>query len=215
MEFRAVIFDLDATLIYTYPAYRYLVVGKALRKLGKPEESIFESDIDDFWFLSDKDREQIIKERWHLDPEEQFWPVFREFETTDLRKQYSRPYEDVKILGVLKDKKKKKTAIVSAAPDNIIELETGLLNHNFDAIIRAQLARGIEPKPSPQGLERCLDILQVAKQNAMYVGDAKADMEMARDAGVYRILIGRGEYNFGNVEADLTISSLNALEIIV
>jgi len=211
MKIEAGIFDLDGTLVHTKPAYRYLIVGNVLDEFHKPFTN---PQIDDFWFGSEDDRTRIIQEKWHLSPEGQFWPAFRELDTIDLRKQYTEVYPDVGILQVLRDRGIK-TGIVSAAPDHIIELETAMLSHPFGAVIRAQLVKGLRPKPSPDGLEKCLDILQVAKQNAIYVGDTRCDMETARNAGVYGILIERGEYDFGKIEADLTISSLEALSILV
>jgi len=210
MKYEAVIFDLEGALVHTKPAYRYIVVGSALSQLNR---SAPHSEIDDFWFLSDADRARIIKERWHLDPEK-FWPVFRKFDTIDLRGQYSEVYSDAGVLQVL-GKRGVKLGIVSAAPAHIIKLEVEMLNHQFDAVISAQLEEEIEPKPSPEGLEKCLNLLQVGKQGAAYIGNARCDMEMARNAQVFSVLIERGEYNFGRIEADLTITSLKALEIIV
>ena len=207
METEAAIFDLDGTLVHTKPAYRYLIVGKVLTGFCRP---FIHSQIDDFWFGSEDDRTRIIQETWHLNPEQEFWPAFRELDTIELRTQYTEVYSDIGILQVLKDRKIK-TGIVSAAPDHIIELEVGMLNHNFGAVIRAQLTKGVKPKPSPEGLEKCLDILQVAKQNAIYVGDTRCDMETARSGGVYGILIERGEYDFGKIESDLAITSLEQL----
>jgi len=59
MNIKAVIFDLDGTLVHTAPVYRYMVVGDALETLGI--ENIFKKDIDDFWFRGEKERKRIIE----------------------------------------------------------------------------------------------------------------------------------------------------------
>ncbi len=206
----AIIFDLDGTLVHTKPEYRYLVVGEALRK---SDRSAPQSQIDDFWFGSEDERTRIIQEKWHLSPEGQFWPAFRDLDTIELRRQYTEVYPDVGLLQVLKERGVK-TGIVSAAPDHIIELEIGMLNHSFGSVVRAQLVKGVKPKPSPEGLLKCIGELGVNASKTIYVGDTKTDMETARSAKVYGVLIERGEYDFGKVEADLTITSLKSLGIL-
>ena len=49
-----------------------------------------------------------------------------------------------------------------------------------------------ELKPSPVLLERTLRALKLSPQNAVYVGDAPADIQAARKAGVLSIAIARG-----------------------
>jgi phosphoglycolate phosphatase-like HAD superfamily hydrolase len=41
-----------------------------------------------------------------------------------------------------------------------------------------------QPKPAPEGLEIAMQTLSVLPDEAVYVGDAYADFEMARAAGV-------------------------------
>lgn len=210
MKLRTILFDLDNTLVHTTPEYRYIVVNKALAEFNKSSANSF---IDDFWFGSEQERTRIMQEKWDLDLRE-FWPAYRKYDTIDLRKKHTRLYDDVGVLEEL-EQNKIKTGIVTAAPWHIINFEVGMLNHKFDAIIRAQLTSGIQPKPSPQGIEKCLQVLSSSKEDAGYVGDTKTDMETARNAGVSGILIDRGEYDFGHVEASLTISFLYALRDLI
>ncbi|HYJ91819.1 MAG TPA: HAD family hydrolase [Pyrinomonadaceae bacterium] len=42
----------------------------------------------------------------------------------------------------------------------------------------------VEPKPAPQGLQMALEHLSILPSEALYVGDAHADFEMSRAAGV-------------------------------
>ncbi len=207
----AVIFDSDGTLVYTKPDYRYLIVGRVLDEFRKPFTN---PQIDDFWFLSDEARQGIITELWRLNPEEQFWPSFRKCDKVELRTKYTEPYGDVGILQVLRERGKK-TGIVSSAPRHIIKLELQMLNHSFGSVVRAQPADGVEQKPSPDGLLKCIKEIGTSPPKTVYVGNGRQDMEMARNAGVYGILIERGEYDFGEIEADKTITSLEELRDLV
>jgi HAD superfamily hydrolase (TIGR01509 family) len=49
-----------------------------------------------------------------------------------------------------------------------------------------------ELKPSPVMLEKTLNVLNLRPQSAVYVGDAPADIQAARKAGVISIAIARG-----------------------
>lgn len=207
MALKTIIFDLDNTLIYIAPEYRYLVVGKALGEFGKSTEN---SVIDDFWFGSEDERTEIIRGIWGLDPEGEFWPAYRRYDKVKLREQHSRVYEDSSILAEL-SKKKITTGIVTAAPRDMIEFEIGMLKHEFDAVVRAQLVENIEPKPSPQGIDKCLAFLDVVKREACYVGDTETDMETADNARVRGILIDRRERKLTDVRCFRRIDSLYSL----
>lgn len=211
MNIKAVVFDLDGTLVHTTPDYRYLVVGKTLAKFNK---STTNSSIDNFWFRSEEERTRIIQEEWSLDPKKEFWPVYRGYDTSKLREDHTKPYEDTKVLVELKQKGLK-MGIVTSAPRHIIDLELGMLNTKFDAVVRAQLTEGISPKPSPQGLEICLNKLSIKKENAIYTGNSPEDMELASNLGVFGVLIERGEYPLGKVDCGLRISSLYALRDLI
>jgi HAD superfamily hydrolase (TIGR01549 family) len=207
MDCNSVIFDLDGTLVHTTPEYRYMVVGSTLNDFDIIGD---EKDIDDFWFLSEEHRERIVNNIWKLNLEEQFWPTFRKYDALDLRKKHTKVYDDVDILTLLKENKLK-TGIVTSAPAHIIKLELSLLNHNFDSVIRAQLSEGVNQKPHPEGLIKCMNTLNTNPDNTIYVGNSKEDMDMAKNAGVYGILISRGEYDFKNVDPSLRINSLYEL----
>ncbi len=92
MNYEAIIFDLDGTLVYSLPEYRYTVVGKVLKELGKESSS---KDIDRFWFEARRD--DIVTNNFGL-PIEEFWSTYRRFDTVELRKKLTKPYEDVEVI---------------------------------------------------------------------------------------------------------------------
>lgn len=52
-----------------------------------------------------------------------------------------------------------------------------------------------EKKPHPEGLLRCLDLLGIDANDAVFVGDSPEDIDMARNAGVYSIAVAGGYPN--------------------
>ena len=211
MKYNAVIFDLDGTLVHTTPEYRYQIVGQTLKDFGATSSN---QNIDRFWFETRRD--QIIKENFGLEPE-QFWKTYRKYDTTELRKQLTKVYDDVNYVQELK-MAGCKTGIVTGAPLPIAMLEIDMLGkENFDAIVVAHRLNGFMPKPHPQGLESCLELLGVNKSKAVYVGNADEDVETAKNAHVFDVLLLRGEYEFQDIKSSMKIYSLyelrNLLEI--
>jgi len=211
MKIEAVIFDMDGALIFTPAEYRQLVVRATLKDYNR---TATDADIEDFWFLDEDKRREVIRTKFDLNPDV-FISAFVKHNTPEFRKQYTKPYDDAQIALEELRQKGIKTGILTAAPREMIEIELPMLYpHKFNSVVRAQLSEGLRPKPAPDGLFRCLDELQVSREEAIYVGDGKSDMETSQAARVYGVWINREEYDFGKVPADLTITSLDALSII-
>ncbi|MCK4521063.1 MAG: HAD-IA family hydrolase, partial [Nanoarchaeota archaeon] len=203
--YKAVIFDLDGTLVYTAPEYRYEIVGKALKELGTTASN---HHIDRFWF--EAERNTIIKKHFRLKPE-LFWSTYNKYDSMDLRKQLTKLYDDVGFIQELKEKGYK-IGIVTGATHPIAELEVSMIGKDiFDAVVIVNSLNGKNPKPHPQGIKECLDILGVKNNEAIYVGNADEDVISAKNAQVFDVLLLRGEHVFQNTNPTLTINSLYEL----
>lgn len=201
MKYDAVVLDLDGTLIHTKPSYRYLVVGKTLRDLKVP---FSREKVNKFWFGAR--RNEIIREEFGLDPDT-FWNVFYSYDTNDLREKYTESYNDVIFVKELRQNGFK-TGIVTGAPLRIANLEIGMIGEeNFDAIVVAHSLNGFRPKPDPHGLKECLSCLGVENDRAIYVGDADEDIETARNAQIFDVLLYRAEHDHSLIPS-LKINSL-------
>lgn len=202
MAYRAVVFDLDGTLVHTSPEYRYGVVGQALGHFGIGASG---RDIDRFWFGPESDN--IIREAFGLDPR-QFWESYHECEDPGLRRRLSRAYDDVDFIDELRERGFR-TGMVTGAPPGVAQLEVEIAGRErFDAVVLARQSEGIRPKPDPHGIEECLKQLRVQRDEAVYVGNTDDDLMMARRAGVFDVLLLRGEHEPPKTEPSLTIGSL-------
>jgi len=203
-DISGIVFDLDGTLVYTKPKYRYLVVGNTLNELGiKSTKDI----IDRFWFESD--RNKIIQEHFLIDYNI-FWNEFRIWDNVELRKNFTYPYKDTEVINEIRNNGVK-TGILTGAPIDIRDMEIRLTNQKFDAIISANYINGIKEKPNPEGLLKCLEEMKIKKENATIVGNGLEDIEVGRNAGVFTILVNRRSHKSQNACPDLEVKSLYKL----
>lgn len=212
MKYKAVIFDLDGTLVHTAPEYRYKVIGETLREMGV--DSYLNEHIDRVWFESD--REKIIKDCFGQDPL-LFYEIYTKNEKTEIRKNFIKLYDDIDFLTHIKNKGYK-TGIVTGSPKHIVDLEVGKIGkEKFNSIIVARGFGGIKAKPHPDGLEKCLESLSVAKHEAIFVGNGEEDTLAAQSAGITDVFIERGEYDFDlkKLKPSVVISSLYKLKSVL
>lgn len=203
MEYKAVIFDLDGTLIHTRPEYRYNLLSWIFKDLGVKSTNNY---IDKFWF--ETERNEIIKRCFGLDPK-LFWERYRIYETVELRRKFVKLYDDVDFIKELRQNGFK-IGVLSGTPQHIADFEIGLLGKkNFDIIITTH--NGIKIKPHPEGLEKCLNVLGIRRNEAIFVGNGKEDIIAAKNAQVFDVLLKRGEYEFTDIQPSLTINSLYEL----
>jgi HAD superfamily hydrolase (TIGR01549 family) len=206
MVYKAVLFDMDGTLVHTAPELRYLLVKKIMDELGLECPDHF--FIDRFWFEARRD--EIIEKYFKVKPEV-FWKVYRLHDTAELRVPYTKIYDDINFIKELRIKGYK-TAIVTGAPKHIIEIDMNLLGKdNFDVVLRAHSSDGIKPKPDPHGIEHCLKLLNLNKEEVIFVGNSDEDILCGQRAGVFDVLIDRKEHKFPDIKPSMTISSLYEL----
>lgn len=187
MGYKAVIFDLDNTLIEVPPEFVNTLLKQTLSEFNLNHSSEYAGR---FWI--DPNRNQVIEDHFKLNPD-LFWKVYKRYDTIELRRRFAKPYDDISFLSELR-KKKYKTGIVTVSPKHITDFEISLLNQELDAIIIARDDNGLKFKPSPDGLEECLRVLEVDNQEALYVGDSDEDLVMARTARVpFALLVRKDE----------------------
>lgn len=193
MIYKAVMFDLDETLVETKKEYIYFLVNETLKRLGK---TTTDESIDKFWF--EGDRTKRILEEFGVDPDE-FWKNYKEMECPELKKGHIFAYEDSSVVKEIKEAGFK-IGLVTSCPEKIAEIEIPLIGRRyFDSIVIARTDKGCKPKPHPEGLIRCMNELRVSNQEVVYVGNAEEDLLAARAAGVLDIIIFRGNNTFTEI----------------
>ncbi len=203
LEFDAIIYDLDNTLVYVPDAYIEKVVNETAQELGHELPPEFARK---FWHRGDRTDLLIAA---GLNPDE-FWPVFDKLDVPEVRASHTRIYDDVMdtITGVGRYVPQ---GIVTGSPSDKAYASTELLGrHHFGSIISANPTDGVPGKPSPVGIQMCMNALGVRPERTMYVGNDDVDMKAARNAGVVGVNIDRGEWPL-NGQAEIRITSLREL----
>jgi HAD superfamily hydrolase (TIGR01509 family) len=203
-KYKAVLFDLDGTLVKTRAEYRYDVIGRVLNELGVKYSN---QQIDDFWFRSHRDN--FVQSWVGENNAEKFWHLFRSYDQVDLRKDYAEAYNDIEFLKEVR-KKKLKIGVITGAPQHIAKYEIGLIGCKPNFYISANSDYGIKPKPHPQGLNMALKSLGLKPSEVIFVGNGEEDVLASKAAKIYSVIIDRGE-NIVEESPSLRITSLYEL----
>jgi phosphoglycolate phosphatase len=189
MKIKAVLFDLDHTLVDTKGEYKLFVLNKALSYFGK------EATLDEaIYFWLNHDREKIITKKG-VNAEE-FWNKFHESDNPALRANSTYAYPDaLELLGLINGKYY--TGIVTNAPFKVAKEETKCLNYDFNALISVNKG-DLKSKPEPDGLLFACDLFGIFSKEAVYIGDDLTDMQAAEKAGMPGLLIDRGVKEFND-----------------
>lgn len=208
MKTKAVIFDLDGTLIHTKPEYIEQLLRKCFTETGiEPTKE----NIEKLWYGPLKDK--FLQSKGVST--EEFWKKFIEYDTIESREKYIEPYADSFILKPLSENGIK-LGVVTNNNFHAAEHEINLLRPHgiqFDAIIVAFDSNSnmiVKPKPDPDGIFQCLEIFGAEKEEAIFVGNSQDDIDAAKAAGVLDVFIDREEHLIP-VEATITIKSLQEL----
>jgi HAD superfamily hydrolase (TIGR01509 family) len=215
MKSRAIIFDLDGTLVDTIPLYEEAYLSM-LASAGVG------CDPDEFRSVYEKFRETYAL-NIHLSESLKLYGI------PQTREEEMRRVRDAEYCELVRtrvewfpDAKRLLDALPAATPKAIV---TGSWQHFVDAIEeRLPLSQYIEVivtseefrphvKPDPAGLLIAAQKLRVPPQDCVYVGDQEFDMEAARRAGMQACLIVREDYTPPRAEekADICVHSLEEL----
>jgi len=185
MKFKAVVFDLDGTLLDTLDD----LADSMNHVLAKYSYPVHEVDAYKY-FVGNGLRELVRKT---------FPEGFRDDENVDhglseLREEYSsrwssktKPYEGIAgLLNALADKGLK-MAVLSNKADDFTKLMVRKLlpDWNFNLVFGER--NGVPRKPDPAGALEIASSLGIQPQECLYLGDTGVDMRTAVSAGMYPI----------------------------
>jgi phosphoglycolate phosphatase len=190
---KAIIFDVDGTLIRTDDEYALSLTKKTIEDLGYGDYSE-EKALRFWWGVEGVSRREIVENELGVNFSEFYETFFGYTGDFEYAKEFKELYEDV--IPVLDELKKRgvKLGTVTDAPPVIADpqLDHFLGNGYFPVRVCSHEREGIKEKPSPEGLHLCMERLGV--EDALYVGDSDCDILAARNAGIDSVLIERGEH---------------------
>lgn len=180
MNYKAVLFDLDGTLLYTLADLKSSL-NRALCHFGFPEKSLDEvrrfvgNGVDVLVELAlPKGRKNALYTK--------VLEFFKSEYSVHCRDNVS-PYDG--IIPLLK-KVKDSGAYICVMSNKYDSAVKDLCKAYFDGLIDFALGSqdGIRKKPYPDMAEKIIDELNVSKKEAVIVGDSEVDINTARAAGI-------------------------------
>ncbi|MFC1669402.1 HAD family hydrolase [Spirochaetota bacterium] len=185
MKFKAVIFDLDGTLLDTLGDIA-ISTNAALKNRGYAEHDVskyrgFVGDGMDMLarrvLPGDIDDESVILE---------FIKEVKE-EYTNGWKNTSDLYPGIKnMLNMLKERGIKKSVLSNKPHDFTVAHVEYFLSH-WDFEVVSGVKKGIPRKPDPSGAIEISKAMSIAPKEFIYVGDTKTDMKTAVGAGMFPV----------------------------
>jgi len=210
-NYKAVFFDLDGTLVFTNKDYISRTVQSTLRKIKNiawnKEKAVY------FWF--NYKRDSMLKEE--NIPVTTFWNVFNSIDNHEERLKNTKTYEDIEFLKKLKDDGLK-IGIVTACDSEVAEKEVDMIGREYiDSYLSANSYNKIaKPKPHPESAYRLMKSFNIRPEKIIMVGDGEEDILLAKNAGMYGVLIDRNLNPVkSTVKPDKKINSLYELEGII
>lgn len=180
MEYEAVVFDLDGTLLDTLEDLRSSV-NHALRLHGFPERTYEEIRT----FVGNGVRNLMLKAVPGGDAEPAFEAVFADFRSHYAVhwRERTAPYEGVMPLVEELHRRGMKLAVVSNKSDAEVKNLCAEFFGDKISCIRGEVP-GVPRKPEPDSVFLALEALGVPREAALYVGDSEVDVHTARNAGL-------------------------------
>jgi phosphoglycolate phosphatase len=210
LRVRAVIFDVDGTLVDSLTAFRVVADRAAARYGFAITDAMVREALNtsrDFWQVAIPsgypDRDAVARE---LSREaERLWP--------DVLREHGRLYPDVQTTAqALREEGLGLGIVTGSRRGSIGPLRDAGLLDAFGAVVTGEDVR--RRKPDPEGLVKCADALGVDPCDAVYVGDTPLDIQAARRAGMGAIGVLTGACDSAGLTAcgaDHIVSSLDRL----
>lgn len=180
MKYKAVIFDMDGTILNTLEDLKN-ATNYSLRQFGMPERSLEEVRM----FVGNGIRKLVERAVPAGTPKEKIAQVFDVFlEYYEIHSaDNTSPYPGILELVEKLKKSGIKTAVSTNKADvPAQELGREYFNGIFDLIVGQQ--DGLKVKPAPDSVNKILSILDIQKKDAIYIGDSDVDVQTAKNSGL-------------------------------
>ncbi len=218
LRYRAGIFDVRGTLLELDPRYKEVVHLKIIRDYGRRSGNRYlmsfdEGDLQQLLGMKPARRAEAL-ERFGIDQEtfDQGW-VSEDAMAIRMKHSYIQPdaayLQRLRKLGV-------KLGVVTSAVKRAADVDIGIIKGKigsriFDEVVMASYEPALSQKPDPGSVIACMERLSANPEVTFGVGNSDRDIEAYRAAGIFDILIARGEVEYAGPEPSMRISSLGDL----
>lgn len=196
-EFKAVLFDLDGTLLDSFSVH-YEVYEIMFARFGiQITKESFLSTYSPNWYETYQAM-GLPKEDW--DAANSYWVEEAEKRNSEL---LPGVYETLSQL----DGRFTLGLVTSGSKSRVLkDIERTGIGGFFKTIVTGNDIQ--TPKPAPEGLELALRSLGMESSEVVYIGDAFADYEMAKAAGVHFLGVSSSFANLNSNHADYEVHSI-------
>lgn len=208
---RAIIFDMDGTLVDSIDMY-HAIVKDAMECLGmeltSSREILFDSlsqgkKLSDIIFPPDLENRSIIVQRFSALAINAFKETFSRG-TVELIDGVIRLFNGLKGRGF-------SLAIVTSSMTEVVV--PFLKAKNLHSYLNCVLGRTEVPqlKPAPDPLLKCMEILNVEPCETIYVGDSVVDIQAGKAAGVWTVGVLTGTSDLNRLKAEAPDAILHSV----
>lgn len=185
MRYKAVVFDLDGTLLDTLEDLAHSM-NAALVQMGFPPHPV-----DAYcYFVGDGARVMAERALPVEKRDEAIIEICRKSFVAEYSQRWdkkTRPYPGIESMLAEVAGRGIKMAVLSNKPHNFVELSVNrfLADFHFDCVFGVQA--GIPKKPDTAGVLRIATLLGVPPEQFLYLGDTNTDMRTANAAGMFAV----------------------------
>lgn len=185
-EVKAVIFDLDGTILDTVES-----IGTTLNRVLE-ENGLKTHEMNDYKVFAGDGQIELIKRALRASGDEELSNfqkvVDRYIELFETGCTYNvKPYEGMmELLNSLKERNIKIAVFSNKQHNNVVSIINEVFGQNYCDMVLGQ-REDHDRKPCGKGIEIILNEIDIEPENCIYVGDTGTDMKTGKNYGLYTI----------------------------